>query len=80
MLKHFPVPYLIEGLCLLLLNAFLLRHSNYSTNYTENFEPSFFLDGKRSCYGNLFVKMHGVLGMQAIHFQLDPSLPMVLTL
>ena len=27
---------------------------------------------KRSCYGNLFVKMHGVLGIQAIKFQLDP--------
>ena len=35
---------------------------------------TFFLDGKCSCYGNLFVKMHGVLGIQAINFQLDSFL------
>ena len=32
------------------------------------FSTIFFLDGKRSCYGNLLVKMHGVPGIQARKF------------
>ena len=43
-----------------------------SQDFFHHFFTIFIPDGKHNCYGNLFVKMHGVLGIQAIKFQLDP--------